>query len=270
MLNYKLIAVDLDGTLLDSNRNISTRTKELIHEYQSLGGIFTLATGRMEDSAKQYADDIGISPLIIAYNGAKIVDLADNAVYHEAFLNPDFARNAYQALREIKKDVVIYYGGHPHVAEINPNIERYINRIKIDIRIIDNIHDIINENTKKLLVIDPLQEFDRIREILAPIFGDQLNCVSSDDEFLEILPPNVSKGDGLRFIAQYFNIDIGATIAIGDHLNDISMIEAAGVGVAVENATEPVLRIADFITTDNNHEGVARVLEKVIAGEILG
>jgi Cof subfamily protein (haloacid dehalogenase superfamily) len=109
-------------------------------------------------------------------------------------------------------------------------------------------------------------KFDSVVSTLEETFGDKLNCIKSDAEYLEILPENASKGLALEIIAQSLGIPMAEVIAAGDHFNDISMIKAAGLGVAVQNAEPEVLDAADYITASNDEDGVADVIEKVIAG----
>ncbi|MCL2165287.1 MAG: Cof-type HAD-IIB family hydrolase [Oscillospiraceae bacterium] len=268
MLKYKLIAADLDGTLLDGQGLISDRTRKAVEEYHRRGGVFTLATGRMENSALEYVRELNVRAPIIAFNGGKIVSFEDGAVLSEAALDVDKAMRAYQVLRELKKDFVIYRGAEPYTAEITGVIEKYSKRIKADINIIEDPTDVINTSTMKILVIDPKMEYDLLLSAMKAIFGDTLNCVCSDPEFFEILPENVSKGRGLEIIAESLGIPMEQVIAIGDHLNDISMLKVAGLGVAVRNAEEEVLAAADYITSSNDEDGVAEVIEKVIENEL--
>ena len=267
MLKYRLVASDLDGTLLDDEKRISGRTKEAITEYQRRGGIFTIATGRKDDSARKFAEMIQVTAPVVASNGAKVLNFTKNEVLQESFMDTELAAKAYMALRTLKKDIIIYSDGKPFVSGITPITSRYLDRVEIAMRVLEDVRDLTGHIVTKILVIDPLHEFDKMEKLVAPIFGEYLNAINSDDDFLELLPPGVSKGTGLMAVADALGIPMAETIAIGDHLNDISMIQAAGLGIAVENAREEVRRAADCITAGNNHDGVAIVIEKLLAGE---
>ena len=266
VLKYRLIASDLDGTLLDDQKRISDRAKAAISEYQRRGGIFTIATGRKEESARKFVEMIHVSAPIVAFNGAKIVDFSKNEVLQESFLDTSIAISAYTALRAIGKDIVVYTDGKPLISGNTPNIGRYMDRIEISMKVIEDVSELCGRLITKILVIDPRQEQGGMVKLIEPIFGEYLNAISSDDEFLELLPPGVSKGRALTALADTLGISMAETIAIGDHLNDISMIQAAGLGVAVENAREETRQAADYITMDNNHDGVALIIEKALAG----
>ena len=269
-IKYKLIVADLDGTLLNGKVELSERTVEAIGRYQAAGGLFTYATGRSEESAKIFADKAGIHIPGISFNGGKIVSLADGGVIYETFLEAEASKKAYAALRALNKDVVVYLEKSRHVAEYTPVIDRYLERIRRGVHIIKDINRvIIGDNTlKKLLVIDPKQEEELILNAVRPIFGDKFNSVKSDPQFYEILPPGTSKGTALEVLAHYLGIGLGETVAVGDHLNDVSMIEAAGLGVAVANAVPEALAAADYVTDSNDGDGVANVIDMVMRGEL--
>jgi Cof subfamily protein (haloacid dehalogenase superfamily) len=268
MLNYRLIAADLDGTLLDSEGQISNNTKKAVREYHELGGLFTLATGRMEDSAIDFADELEVKIPIIAFNGGKVISPVDRTILFEAAMDPELAVKAYNALKGLNKCMIVYRDKTPYATEIDETTLKYMGRVRRDIRVIEDISDVICPTTKKILVIDPKMEFAKMREVLTDILGDSMNCVTSDKDFFEVLPVNVSKGRGLELIADSLGIPMAEVIAIGDHPNDISMIKAAGLGVAVRSAESDVLAAADYITSSNNEDGVACVIEKVISGEL--
>ena len=268
LFKYRLIVSDLDGTLLDSRGKISDNTRATINEYQKRGGVFTIATGRMDESAGVFVDELDVKAPIISYNGAKVVNLTDGTVLSESFLNGEMAQKAYSALREINKDVVVYYDGTPHITELNEVTQKYMKRINFKAKLVEDIHENSNPFSKKMLVIDPKKEFELIRLIAKEAFGDMLNCVISDEEYFEILPPETSKGHGLRVIADYLEIPMAEVIAIGDYMNDLSMIEEAGLGVAVQNAAPEVLAAADYITLSNDEDGVAQVIIGVIDGSM--
>lgn len=269
-LKYKLIVADLDGTLLNGKVELSERTIDAIGRYQAAGGLFTYATGRSEESAKVYADKAGIRIPGISFNGGKIVGPADGAVIYETFLDAEDSKKAYVALRRLNKDVVVYFEDSRHVAEYTPVIDKYLERIRRGVHIIRDINSVIVEGKplKKLLVIDPEQEGELILNAVRPIFGDKFNSVKSDPEFYEFLPPGTSKGAALKILAAYLGIGLAETIAAGDHLNDVSMIEAAGCGVAVANAVPEARAAADYITASNDEDGVALVIDKVMRGEL--
>jgi Cof subfamily protein (haloacid dehalogenase superfamily) len=265
---YRLVASDLDGTLLDPESRIPEATADAVREYRRLGGHFILATGRSEISARPYADQLGLDGPIVSYNGGKLVSLSTGEVFYETFLDAGKAMRAYRALRALGKDVLVYCGGAPHAAEKTAVTERYQRRVNMEIKIIADARDVINESTKKLLVIDPLREFVRMSDALRPIFGDGMNCVSSEKEYFEVMPPDTSKGRGLLAAAELLGVPAERTAAVGDYVNDVSMIEAAGLGVAVANAAQAAIGAAGYVTASNREDGVGKLLRRIMAGEL--
>ena len=266
---YRLVAVDLDGTLLDSVSRIPEATARAIRDFRRLGGFFTLATGRSEDSTRAYAEELGLDEPLIAFNGGKVMSLKTGEVFYETFLDSEKGVRAFYALRALGKDVVVYRDGVPHVSQMTDVVERYQRRIKLDLSFISDARETIGTTTKKLLVIDPAREFGPMADAVRPIFGDSLNCVNSDDYFFEVLPPLTSKAHGLLLVAERLGVPVREVVAVGDHLNDVPMIEAAGVGVAVANATQAALDAADYVTASNDEDGVGKLLRRIIAGESL-
>ena len=267
---YRLIVSDLDGTLLNNKGQLTERTLKAIAAYHMIGGFFTYATGRSEESADIFVKQAGMKIPGIAFNGGKVVSHIDGKIIYETFLDAETTRKAYTALRELNKNVIVYLDESRYVAEYTAVIDKYLARVRHRVQIIKDIDQDINTGSKikKLLVIDPAQEEDAIIGAVKPIFGEAFNCVKSDPEYFEFLPPGTSKGRALEALAEYLGIDLSATIAIGDHLNDVPMIKIAGLGVAVANAEQEALDAADYITASNNDDGVALLIEKLIAGEL--
>jgi len=263
-----LIVADLDGTLLNSKVELSARTLDAVRRYHEAGGLVTYATGRSGESARRFAEQAGIKIPGIAFNGGKVVSHIDDSVIYETFLDAEAAKKAYTAIRAYKKDVVVYLETSRHVAEFTDVINKYLERIRQGVYIIRDIEQVIGDGKtlKKLLVIDPKREEDLINGTIRPFFGKTYNCVKSDPIFFEILPPGTSKGQALVALAAYLGIRIDETIAVGDHLNDISMIETAGLGVAVANAEQEALDAADYVTASNDEDGVALLIEKLLSG----
>jgi Cof subfamily protein (haloacid dehalogenase superfamily) len=268
-MKYKLIVSDLDGTLLDSRGKISQRTKELIKEFTEKGGIFTFATGRMEDSVTKYLDYLDISNTVIIYNGAKVVDIKKDVVLFEELLEYDLAKTALKIAAEYEWDVLLYLDKKIYVNKITDIIEEYMLKDGVFCEAVGRLDEFLKCEPTKILIIGNPNCFTSYIEKLQKKINASLNYVFSEHNYLEILPEDASKGNALKRLAESESISIEQTIAIGDNLNDLSMIKAAGLGVAVENAQEEVKKCADYITKGNDDEGVAEVIYKVINGMCL-
>ena len=267
MLKYRLVAVDLDGTLLDSQGCVSDYTKTTIDEYQKLGGFFTLATGRMEASARKFARELNVNAPLITFNGGKVVSVDGETVLSEEFIDTKSAIRTYDALVALNMDMVLYINGAPYITTDSDVILKYIDRIKANRNKFENFANISEPCVNKILVVGVDLDIELIRRTANDV-GGITNCVSSDAELFEILPDNVSKDRGLIVVAEHLGIPMAEVIAVGDHFNDISMINAAGLGVAVQSAVDGALAAADYITSSNDEDGVAKVIRKVIDGEL--
>jgi Cof subfamily protein (haloacid dehalogenase superfamily) len=263
-LKYKLIVSDLDGTLLDSSRNISLRTRKLIQEFISRGGIFTFATGRMESSIVKYFDYLGLTGPAIIYNGSKIVDVKKEEILFENSLDCNLAKAVLKISKEYPWDALLYMNKKIYVREVTSIIEEYMIKDGVECEAVPELHEFITLPPTKILIIGNPDYFQAYVEKVSKHMCCSINYVNSEHNYLEILPENTSKGNALKELARLLNIPMEQVVAIGDNLNDISMIEAAGVGAATANAHEEVKKAADFITKSNDEDGVAEVIYRVI------
>lgn len=264
MLKYKIIVSDADGTLLNKKREISQRTKDLIKKYMEYGGIFTLATGRMEISAKKYMDLLELKDLVILYNGSKLVDLKNDITVYEKKLELNIAKKALEVLQEYKFNVFVYLNKNIYVNEINDVVETYMEKDGVTCKSVGNLFQFLSEAPTKILIIGDESKFeDLIFKVNIAISGE-INSVHSEKKYLEILPEGVSKGEALRQMANFYNIPLSQVIAIGDDLNDLSMIKAAGLGVVMKNGNPLLFKEADYITESNENDGVGEVIRFVL------
>lgn len=273
-MNYKLVAIDMDGTLLNSNNEISKRTCDAIEAATKQGVHIVLATGRILKSAEHYAMDIDLNSYILACNGAIIMNKSKDIIYSQP-MNLDIAKK----VMELGQELGIYYHFYDrskfysniYIKEIANYYNTSTLKLKgqsIDIDIFEDYNELLNrENFEvyKFLFIDDVKEkLEKLRQELSGF--KEINVSSSWDNNLEIMDNRVSKGMGLDFLSKKLNIDPKEIIAIGDNENDLSMIQFAGLGVAMENGDEAIKNQADIVTRTNDEDGVARIIEKYILG----
>ncbi|WP_419822529.1 HAD family hydrolase [Anoxybacterium hadale] len=263
-MKYKLVVSDLDGTLLGNDGNVSAATKELIQSYQRQGGIFTVATGRMEDAVKPHLNLLNVAGPAILYNGAKIIDMDKNDIIFEAFLKYEVAKEALKLLQDYEWDVLLYQNGKIYIKEMTPGIEKHLKKEDVECEVVGDLHDFLQLAPTKILIIGDNGKFDFFSQDLQNRMGIKINFTQSEETYLEILPEGASKGAALKTLADALKISIEDVIAIGDHLNDLSMIQVAGLGIAMENAHPQLKDNAGFITVSNEAEGVKEVLLRVL------
>ena len=271
-MNYKLVAIDMDGTLLNSNNEVSERTKIAIEKAKDKGVYVVLATGRILKSALQYRADLEIENPIVACNGAIIVNEHEEIIYKKPL-----DKNVIEEILDIGKRNNIYYHFYDEYGfYANTLVEKVVgfynttaSRLKgleLDINIFKEKEEVLTRadlNVLKFMFIDnSLEKLFRVRSEL-----DQtgvLNTSSSWDNNIEVMSKGVSKGEGLRYLCKQLNINPEHVIAIGDNENDLPMLEFAGLGVAMGNSKDEIKTKSDFITANNNEDGVAKVIEKFI------
>lgn len=265
-MKYKLIISDIDGTLVDENQNISENVLAKINQYQDKGGIFAIASGRIEESVKKYCEQLDINTPCILYNGAKIVDVLNDKCIYEEILTQEQIETVFEMLQSCKVDVIIYSNNKAYIKERNNVLDNYMKKDGIacvEYKDIRSIYPIT-----KILMIGEGDTLDNFEKKLRLSDMSMPYIVRSEPTYLEVLPCNTSKGEALMKLSEYMGIALDEIVAVGDNLNDIEMIINAGVGVAVMNAHPQLIEVADYVTATNIDDGVAKVIDKVIESKL--
>ncbi|KXG74009.1 Cof-type HAD-IIB family hydrolase [Thermotalea metallivorans] len=270
---YKLIVSDMDGTLLTSNGKISEETEKVLRQLMDKGIHVAVATGRIFTSAKVYAKYLGVTTPIIACNGAMVRNLKDMKIIYESHLSREDCLKILEICRKhhlyfhFYTDTIFYterldYSSLKY-SEWNKTLRE---EEKIDLRVIDDPYKIIQNNESKIykfVIIDQDKELlAKVRRELEAI--PTIECSKSWHNNLEIMNRGVSKGAAVRRLAKSLGIRREEVICFGDHENDLSMIEYAGLGIAMGNADEVVKARADYVTATNDEDGVAKALKKFV------
>jgi Cof subfamily protein (haloacid dehalogenase superfamily) len=263
-MNYKALVLDLDGTLMTSQNKISTSTKEALIDLQKRGVYVILASGRPTYGMLPVVEELEMKDFngyILAYNGGKIISLKDGTI-DEKTLDLPMIYDLYQDSLEHQTGFMAY--GEQTI--YTPKRDQYIEiESKITGMEIEENSDfktlVKNRSVKCLMTADP-EYLQTIEKIMTDKYQSQLSVYRSMPYFLELLPKGIDKGQRLIELANYLNIDINEVITCGDGYNDISMIEVAGLGVAMGNGCEAIKKEADYITASNDHEGIVEVINK--------
>lgn len=275
-MKYKIIAVDMDGTLLNDNKHITDNNLDMIKKAVNKGVKFVISSGRIPSGLKFYGDTVSKKQPMICCNGAIILD-ENREVIHSKSIDKKDILKAIDIIRE-KKDTyfhfydesAIYSEQFRFTAEGLYNFNREIDRkFRVEIRLVPDAKEVIEKaefDINKIVVIDDNIEYlDELRKRIDSIIG--IETTKSEINNIEILSQGVSKGNALKILASNYGIPIEECIAIGNDENDISMIECAGLGVAVNNARGYIKKYADYITEkDNNNGAIAEVIQKFILG----
>lgn len=265
-MDYKLVAIDLDDTLLADDLQISERTVEAIKEAQDGGVRVVIATGRMHSSALPYAKLLGLKHELITYNGALVKRVGDNQTLYHQPISVELAREVTEVAQEYDLHINFYLDDLLYVNKAGAEADYYEEVAGIKpILITEGAADFLDRPSTKLLIIE--DDRAKLEEVLAELtakFGDLLTITTSKVNFIEIMGQQVCKGTTLANRSTELGIKAEEVIAIGDSYNDLEMIEYAGLGVAVGNAKDEIKEEANYITGSNNEEGVAQVIEKFI------
>ena len=266
-MKYKLIAADMDGTLVNDKSELTERTKEAIIKAVDAGVIFVVATGRAFSNVQIVNDLFDKDMPFIVFNGSAAYMGKSEKLLFERFLDFDLALEAFNIGQE--KDMAQIIWTNPHlwgnrICEETLKYASFYKDSKMSIVTdLAMIKDEVRGVSKVLWIDDPA----KIKELAAEMrahFAGRLKCVSSMPHFLEFISNDAGKGVALAEIGRLLGIDKSEMIAIGDGQNDACMLKYAGFGVAVENAPDEVKAVCDYITLSNNNDGVANVIEKFI------
>lgn len=272
-MKYRLIAMDMDGTLLNSQKEITSYTKDVLKKAVESGVVLAVCTGRLFASADYFADLLGTDVPVIASNGAYIKDRRTDKVIFEKKLGDDRIREITDIVKSYGFSVNYYTTSHVISENITPatiNYSRWNESMPEEKRIavhivkgLDNIMECYKDKIIKMVVnAKNLQELEELRSIIKERFD--VAVVSSWSNNIEIMAPEVSKGNAVKILAASYGIDKSQVICFGDNENDISMIEYAKLGIAMGNATEALKAAADYITDTNDNDGVAKAIEKFV------
>ncbi|QSX05368.1 HAD family phosphatase [Sedimentibacter sp. zth1] len=262
---YKLIAVDLDDTLLKDDLTISDNNKKAIKKAIDKGVIFTLATGRVTKSAVNIAKELNLQVPIITFQGATIHNHMTSKNIIEEYL---MVEDVYKIIDFAQLNNIhcnLYDNSCIYVAKENKWSDYYRTLSKgSNLKAVGNLLDSGLKSTPKMILIDEVENIEKIRHEVEKLNIENINIFTSKPNFLEITLANASKGHALERYAKMFNIKKEEVIAIGDSFNDLTMIGYAGLGVCMENGKEDIKDISDYITLSNENDGVANVIEKFI------
>ena len=272
--NIKLVAFDLDGTLLNSKKELTPATLEALEKAASMGIEIVPATGRFWGAIPEFLRNIKSIHYAITINGAEVFDVLNSKSLTKFEIPPQRALNMMFAFNDIPNiiyDCIIDGKGYMkrEFFEKIPDfmVGEWQSRLVADFRTpleSENYYEFV-KNSKGIQKVQIFTLDKDLRENLLkalPIVFRKNIFTSSIQNNIEINDINANKGSGLKFLAEYLNIPIENTLAFGDGLNDISMIKNAGVGVAMGNSCKEILDAADFVTTDCDNDGVAEGIKK--------
>ena len=261
----KLMAFDLDGTLLNSNREISARNHQALQMAMENGIIIALVSGRNFPSIQQFVRKLNGTSVTASMNGSAIFDHSIEKTVFDQRVDSEISSRVLEYTK--KMDIhTNYYHEDQIVCRMENEHSRVYSRNTGET--VADIGSLLEYNKgkspNKLLLIGEHFVLDQARVWLDHTVFGHINHFYSNPNYLEVVHHSVSKGAAIQWIAKYFGFSMDQVMAFGDAENDISMIRAAGVGVAMANALELLKEAADYVTSSNDEDGVAKGIEKFL------
>ena len=273
-MDYKLVCIDLDGTLLNSDHCISSYNAEVIKEVRKTGAVIAIVTGRRYKSSYKYATELELDVPLICYNGGMIVDQNTKKIIHKSTLSKDYAKQVIRAWAKTGAPTFAYAAtfDDPDVYNQNsgdhPSIKRYFDYEQRAILSIDNLAEELSFNPLCVKTFGWDTDIEKCDLLKSELISDDIIWLKTkgpgNAAYLEVFPNTARKSFGLQWLCQHYDITQEQVLAIGDNLNDIDMLEWAGCGVAMGNALPEVKKVADFTTDEANNNGVGKILEKLM------
>lgn len=289
---YKLVAIDLDGTMLNTYGEVTESTKRILKETMKKGCEVVIASGRTIDSIQAIADEIGTKKYMIAGNGSIVYDISKKNIIYEKYIPKSKALNIIKICEDnsitysvytnktiiansLKYNILYYY---------KQNLKKQPNK-KTSITLVENIYDYVknieDEKVMKIFICDStesifnaiLRKIGELEDIeILDVSHMSRKVISNGSEevpieyfYTEITEKNVDKWYALEFLISKLQIDKKEVMAIGDNVNDRKMLEQAGLGIAMKNSTPKITEVANYVTDfDNNNDGAARAIEKFL------
>lgn len=263
-----LIALDLDGTLVKGPNGVTPRVRASIRDAQDAGIQITIATGRMYQSARRFAEDLDVALPIICYQGAMVRHpLTDEISVHDVVPH-DSAVAAIAFARGIGLHVNAYLDDSLYMEADTPEGRFYAASSKVPINFVDDLAAAIAEGTTKLVFVTDEDQVLKTIDSLEAHLDDDVRVTRSHPRFAEVIGRDVNKGRALRAVAGAAGVQIEATMAIGDNLNDLDLVKAAGIGVAMSDGDPRVVAAADWVTGTYEDDGVAQAIDRLLDGGI--
>ena len=266
MNQIKLIALDMDGTLLDNKKKISAGNAAAVRAAQKAGIIVTFATGRMFRAAQHYANDLQLDIPLVVYNGARIQESVSEKVLGDWPLNRDTAKGVINYCHQQGIYVQTYIHDTLWTYKDCPEVRVYSSLEGVPYEVKGDAMLNLPDAPHKLLVVS--SKFYEVKTEIEKLFPGKVVLTSSAENFIEVMEPGITKWRAIEKLGKKLGISQPEIMCVGDSDNDVNMLENAGVGVAMGNAADEVKNKVKVITGDNEHDGVAMIINQVITQQV--
>lgn len=265
-MSYRLLAIDVDGTLQNSVHQVSERNVEALHRAVAAGWHVVLTTGKQHSTILHHIERMGLSSPQITAGGAIITTPRDGLEIYRRDISPSIAQQIFARADELGITAIAFRDGKTFTRKLNRDIEYMLTYGDPYPTLMDDVSQSFDPPPVQIMCI--AYQNDALYEEAYQAFLAEFNLVvevrKSSPYYIEFTALDVSKGTGLRWLTQYLGLELGQVVAIGDSYNDLSMFEIVGLAVAVENAPEAVRLAAHLVTASNDNDGVAQLIDQLI------
>lgn len=269
-LNVKLIALDLDDTLLNKQAQVSDRNVRALQRAAAVGIYIVLCSGRAEDAILPFVRRLNLAGLnegrfLIAVNGASVFDMHERLRIHECLVRPEVLQRANSIAEETGFKTEVYDATSIYMEEMNEWTELDVKLCNLKGVVVPDYKNFLGKGFQKMLIPGEPEKLLELQKKLKAELSSSANIFISKPYFLELLPPECGKGEAVSWLSNHLGIPVENTMGFGDSMNDESMIRMCGFGVAMENALPAIKDCADFVTEfSNDEDGVADFIEKFV------
>jgi len=261
---YRLVALDVDGTLLGRGKPVSARVREAIAAARENGCQVTLASGRMYPLLAELVDQLGISTPVICYGGAQVVTPRDRRTIYQQSVPLELTHEVIQIARNRNLTPRAYVGDDVFVERIDPSAYNFESLARVRAQAVGDLLEFLTVGPTHLAIDAPAEQTRALVDEMRHHFAERLNVTTGHPLLTEFSLPEVHKGTAVEWLAGYLGIPREATLAIGDDWNDLPLLRWAGLGLAVANAQPELLAVADAVVPSVDDDGVAVALERYV------
>ena len=269
-MKYKLIALDVDGTIRSFEQPPSARMRKAIDAAVRSGTVVTLATGRMFRSAAQAGVELGLTAPVISYQGSLVGDPVSRQVLWHVPLTREMALQALVPLEASGLHVNMYIRDEIYVAKATTWAEGYAARNGTALKTVGDLSSMAHQEPTKLIAVGDEEDVDRLCQDMVHRFGTSLLITKGLPRFCEVGNPKAGKANALKWLCGHLGIRQEETLAFGNDFNDVDMLQWVGLGIAMEGSPEEVLTHADRVAPSFEEDGAAQVLEELLARGAIG
>ena len=267
--NTRILLVDLDGTLLNDKKEITEKNRRAVDDALARGHKIVITTGRPTVSARRLSRELGLVKdgcFAIAYNGGEIYDLYREKSVYRRTIPLEYVKKVFEEAKKRGLHCQTYNDENILIEKETEEVKRYQKMTNVTAVVVPDVIEALKGREPVKLIVMDYEDHNKLvafEEETKEWADGKLDRIFSCAAYLEHVAPGVSKGSAMSILCEKLGIPMCNTIAAGDAPNDVSMIEAAAVGVVMQNAPEDIKSCGDYVTeADNNHDGIAEVIER--------